>query len=329
MKPRNVLALVAFLAVSTLSAPSWAAEEVMLSATGATGVRAGESFEVAIEATLKEGWHIYAIADSSQVALPTRVKVLDPGPFRADGEPKEPKPKKKVFELLEVDVLEHHGTPKFRVPLRAPKGLAPGKYPVKLQIVCQPCNQDSCLSPVKKELTVQVTVVAGRDPKREVQVLGRRLVVRGWGLPEVRAGEAVEVELEVLIDRGWHIYSQKDESGVSVPTLIGSKSWQDEKASGPWRIIGPVVESKPKKKRGDFGDTMLVHEMKATFRVPVKFEGGPVGDHKLVLYFASGACDARGCDPPEELRVELPMRVVGATKKPPTSQPRSRPAREI
>jgi suppressor for copper-sensitivity B len=109
-----------------------------------------------ITATIKAGWHIYSITQSSGGPIKTEIKLSPSDKFKLIGDFKaEPKPKieqqPEAFPGLD---LETHAE---KVTWHAPIKLAPGADPAALKIegtlFFQPCDDNNCLPPRDEKFT--------------------------------------------------------------------------------------------------------------------------------------------------------------------------------
>lgn len=120
-------------------------------------------------------------------------------------------------------------------------------------------------------------------------------------------GGSAAVKLVAVIDKGWHIYATNQGPGGPVPTRITVPSGQ------PFVAGGPVTVAPPPHSAFDeaFRITVLLHEKRAEFVVPVKSVGTTAADsiHVNARY---QVCNATLCLPPQTARLSVPARATGA-----------------
>ncbi len=115
-------------------------------------------------------------------------------------------------------------------------------------------------------------------------------IVKGDAKPNA----IVTVELDAVIDAGWHLYDITKTKAGNEPTSITAVS--------PAKLTGPVEESKPVRKYdANFEAEVEFFEKSAQFTVPVQL--GPDGKGSLQVRFQT--CTDRNCLPPTKLTVPI------------------------
>ena len=108
-----------------------------------------------------------------------------------------------------------------------------------------------------------------------------------------RAGEVVEVELEVMMDDEWHIYSVYKTSEGPLPTEINVGG----------EIVGmvaPLIEPEPIQKFDPGFETVtFYHEGNTKFKIPFKIKrNAKPGNYKVSIDMFYMVCNIRLCYPP-------------------------------
>ena len=144
------------LALCILSIPTIGGAQMTpdpVSWTAVASKRAGKTYDIRISSTLKPGWHIYAVnpgGDGSLIATSFSFKPAaggaKPTPVQVSG-----KAKAMEFPGVEGTAYVYEGKTDFTSTVTG----APGQV-LNLTVGYQPCNEQMCLPPKKKVLSIKL-----------------------------------------------------------------------------------------------------------------------------------------------------------------------------
>jgi thiol:disulfide interchange protein len=122
-------------------------------------IKAGETFNVVVEARISEGWHLYALTqrpDSPVIA--TRISVPEGQAFKQGGGIKSQAPEVAMDENFGVETEFYKGSATFIVPITVLPTVQGGEQTLKVNAYYQTCNDRFCLPPrtAKVELAVEI-----------------------------------------------------------------------------------------------------------------------------------------------------------------------------
>jgi DsbC/DsbD-like thiol-disulfide interchange protein len=147
---KSALAIGAFL-IPGIAGAQMTADPVSWSA--AASKRSGKTYEIRISSSLKQGWHIYAIKPGGDGSLiPTSFEFTPvpggarPGAVKAIG-----KPKAMDFPGVDGTAYVYEGKTDFTTTVSG----APGQA-LSVTVGYQSCNEQMCLPPKKKVLTIKL-----------------------------------------------------------------------------------------------------------------------------------------------------------------------------
>jgi len=122
---------------------------------------------------------------------------------------------------------------------------------------------------------------------------------------EVRAGEPLEIAVQVRIKPGWHIYAVNRPAGSSLPTSIGLDLPAGVERAGDWELPEAALEiSTSDQPRFIYtGDV----EFRCRLRVSQDAQAGTL---KLAGVLNFQACDRFSCQPPDSIPLATEVRVV-------------------
>ncbi len=127
--------------------------------------RAGEVVKVTINASMDEEWHIYAIHDSVDGPLPTRISIT--GDDIAEvGEILEPEPHSSFDDGFGKVTYYHTGSTSFTVPVKLKPSITSDETTLKVFFFYQVCNNALCYPPKEIELPIK-TIVEKGEPREE------------------------------------------------------------------------------------------------------------------------------------------------------------------
>jgi thiol-disulfide isomerase/thioredoxin len=130
---------------------------------------AGASTEIAVQAALEPGWHIYSLTQPAGGPIPTTVK-LDPCGYLETAGPV----RQGAFEThrepaFNVDVESFSGTAEFWVPVKVVQTAKPGAYSCTVRVRCQACDGKICLPPTDYMAEVKLVVAEKGAAKPEAK----------------------------------------------------------------------------------------------------------------------------------------------------------------
>lgn len=122
-------------------------------------VRAGESFEVTVHATIEGAWHLYSIHIAPDAGpFPTEFSSASPQMVLTDSV----RESEAVIEYdpnFETEVGWHSKEATFTIPVAfRPSSQSEGSNTIRLQVRYQVCDDSSCLPPTTREIAHPITV---------------------------------------------------------------------------------------------------------------------------------------------------------------------------
>ena len=138
-------------------------DPVSYSVTEAPGqVKAGEVFEVTIEANIDGNWHLYSVANDPDAGpYPTQFSSANPK-MTVAGEVQETEPVIEMDPNFNTELGWHTKQATFRVPV-AFQTDASGSTMIDLEVLYQVCDDKSCLPPKTKSITKSITISGVAD----------------------------------------------------------------------------------------------------------------------------------------------------------------------
>lgn len=156
------LATIASILIAAASLASAQQDPIKWSAgTKATKVRPGASFDVQVEATIAEGWHLYAITQAPP-PIATRITVAKGQPFTGAGAVAGPTPHTAFDQSFGIDTEFYAEEASFTLPVKADATAPAGKISVKVQAYYQTCNDTLCLP--AKTVAMEVPIEVAGTP---------------------------------------------------------------------------------------------------------------------------------------------------------------------
>jgi thiol:disulfide interchange protein DsbD len=164
-------------------------------------VHPGSSFQVAVIAEVKEGWHVNANPPSLEYLIPTEFK-LEPVDGFTFGEVQYPEALRLKFAFADQELDVYEGRVIIRFPVSIAGGEQPGEKVIEGTFRYQACNDEICLAPANQEVRIPIRIATLEQPSRPInsdlfgsvamdQSLGGTL-----GLAETNLGLLIE-------ERGW------------------------------------------------------------------------------------------------------------------------------
>ncbi len=107
-------------------------------------------------AVIQDGFHINSNQPAQDYLIPSRVELIEAGPFSLD-KIEYPKGELKSFDFAPDEKLSvYEGTVKLPLRLRAKAGTRAGSHTLRLAFHYQACNDQVCLPPAKRETTLKI-----------------------------------------------------------------------------------------------------------------------------------------------------------------------------
>jgi thioredoxin:protein disulfide reductase len=123
-------------------------------------VARGSSFQLAVVAKIRTGFHINARKPSAEYLIPTDLRVNLPAGFKPAGEISYPKGELHTFAFTKTPLNVYQDTVVLRVPLIVQPDAPLGAQKILLKLRYQACSQEVCLPPVTLDVDAAVTVAA-------------------------------------------------------------------------------------------------------------------------------------------------------------------------
>jgi thiol:disulfide interchange protein DsbD len=153
-------------------------------------IRPGQSFQVAIVASIKQGFHINSHKPSDQLLMPTIVK-FDETDGISFAPPSYPVAVLKSFPFSPNKVSVYEGRIVMRTQAKLAQDAALGRIKVSGHLTYQACDSQSCLMPKSVRFEIPLAVVKAGEPIRlaNQQVFQQRA---SFGPEELHARQVIE-----------------------------------------------------------------------------------------------------------------------------------------
>ncbi|MGE5439760.1 MAG: cytochrome c biogenesis protein CcdA [Bacteroidota bacterium] len=128
-----------------------------------TEAAAGSKVKLTARVSIESSWHINSNKPNEDYLIPTALtldKAKNPARLQLTSV-RYPAAKNIKFEFSETPVSVYEGEVTINAELQVPADAKPGKYPVKLVLNYQSCNNNTCLPPSAAESNVTLNVTAG------------------------------------------------------------------------------------------------------------------------------------------------------------------------
>ncbi|MDZ7714613.1 MAG: cytochrome c biogenesis protein CcdA [Balneolaceae bacterium] len=130
-------------------------------------VKAGEAFDIVIEATIEGNWHLYSIHNDPDAGpYPTQFSSISDS-LVVIGEVEESEAVIEYDPNFETDLGWHTSKATFYVPVTFKKDIS-GEATANLEVLYQVCDDKSCLPPKKKKITHTIEISGVADNADEV-----------------------------------------------------------------------------------------------------------------------------------------------------------------
>jgi thiol:disulfide interchange protein DsbD len=212
-------------------------------------VSPGETFELEIVLTIKDGWHVNANKPLDEFLIPTEIVFAESEYFEIAGiEYPEAKIEKFSFSETGMAVYSHAATIKTRLKITQAANTDP--LTVRGQLNFQTCNDAVCLPPAQKAFEASIPVNIEMEPSdfnpdsqsesllaaqnekaafsgivegQSENIPNEEALVQAelkFSLDKVLAGGTLKAAIILHIKEGWHINSNKPRDEFLIPTEI-------------------------------------------------------------------------------------------------------------
>jgi hypothetical protein len=123
-------------------------------------VARGITFQLAVVAKVRDGFHINARKPSADYMIPTELRAELPPGFKAAGEASYPKGEMHTFAFTKTPLNVYQDKFVIRLPLTALADAPLGAQKIPLKLRYQACSNEVCLPPVTLNIDAAVTVAA-------------------------------------------------------------------------------------------------------------------------------------------------------------------------
>jgi DsbC/DsbD-like thiol-disulfide interchange protein len=121
----------------------------------------GSTVQVALVASIDDGWHLYSTTQPAGGPIPTKITVGQSPMFGENGSVSFPKPTVTADPNFGINVETYDRSVTFTVPVRIAPNAKPGVDTVAIQARFQACNAQLCLPPRTQTISVPLTIRAG------------------------------------------------------------------------------------------------------------------------------------------------------------------------
>jgi len=129
-------------------------------------VHPGSSFQVAVIATLEEGWHVNAHQPNLEYLIPTQLD-LEPIEGLTFGEILYPESVRLKFQFAQEELDVYEGRVIMRLPVTI-SGDASGEPSIRGSFRYQACNDEICLAPTRKDVAIAIPIASLEQPSRPI-----------------------------------------------------------------------------------------------------------------------------------------------------------------
>jgi len=123
-------------------------------------VARGSSFQIAVVAKIRPGFHINAHKPSADYLIPTDLRADLPAGLKAAGDVSYPKGELRTFAFSKTPLNVYQDKVILRLPLTAQPAAPLGAQHIPLKLRYQACSNEICLPPVTLDIDVPVTIAA-------------------------------------------------------------------------------------------------------------------------------------------------------------------------
>jgi len=154
------------LTVSAFAQPQTPSQVVtwMASLDSSTPLKRGAKITAQLQATIRNGWHVYSISQLPGGPSPTIISVPDGQPLSEVGTILGPLPREAYDSNFDMKTEFYERSATFKVPLEVAPAAKPGAGRIVIHVRFQTCNDNLCLPPSKIEVPLTFRI-AGSHPQ--------------------------------------------------------------------------------------------------------------------------------------------------------------------
>ncbi len=127
----------------------------------------GSEFKIAVQANIKNGWHINSDKPKDEFLIPTELSISGDTNFTIENI-SYPEPQQLKFAFSDNKLSVWEGEVLFGALVKTTKNLSPGDYPVIVKLDYQSCNNMTCLAPTSVEDTMHVIIAEKNAAVNEI-----------------------------------------------------------------------------------------------------------------------------------------------------------------
>ena len=269
-----------------------------------------KEYELIFKAKLDKGWAIYSQTSDPEAASPTEVTFTNGAHFEVLGKTQEIGKKKEgpepLFENKIVSKYYDHVDFVQKVKIKDPS------KPTKASVYYMSCDSEQCIPPTPKEFVFNLEGTTASTDESPAGIAPVAVTMNGQsGSNEIYDPVKVvarikklnetsyQIELDVKIDQGWFIYSNKIGDEGPIPSSI------DWEAATSYKKSGDLQETSEHQIKG-FDDIFEMELIKYKEHV-VFSQNIEISDPAQAIkgVFTYQTCDATKCLPPKSLGFEI------------------------
>ena len=127
----------------------------------------GKEFKIALEADITEKWHINSNKPYEDYLIPTELTIPESKNFTLT-QVSYPEPHDFKFGFSDSPLSVHEGKIFIGGLIKVSDNIAPGNYPLIVELGYQACNNMSCMAPTSIVDTIQITVADKKDVVNQI-----------------------------------------------------------------------------------------------------------------------------------------------------------------
>jgi thiol:disulfide interchange protein len=125
-------------------------------------LKAGDTTTAHLNASIRTGWHVYALSQGPGGPTPLTLKLEEGSVFDLDGVPKSAMPLSLYDKNFEMETQFYEHAVEIEVPLSVKLSAAHGKQDATLDVHFQTCNEVTCLPPTTAHISFAAAIAAGQ-----------------------------------------------------------------------------------------------------------------------------------------------------------------------
>lgn len=288
-----------------------------------------DEYEFVAHCTIEPGWHLYSTREiNGDGPIPTSFRFESSPYYQLKGNLNESRPiikKEPVFDNIELAFFENKATFRQRIKILQPASHIVFKGEVEFML----CNETQCLPPDVEEFTLIISYSGQTGKGKNVRPVLGGDASSSVTLNDTAAKKAITVNddkneegrsqsgilepvkwqfrsekisqreyliiAEAQIEKGWHIYSMKQESEEGpVPTKITITEQRDIELAGDATEEGPVQHIYDP----NYLMNLAIYEGNYILKQKIKLTGEKGIVKGTITYMA---CDEKRCLPPDDV----------------------------